>query len=117
MKKCFLLLLALLASSAQAGQDCTDNPYRMAEMEANIQRCVLGTGSPVARHYILYGRYNGNFFTMIKKGYGQCTEIHDAWKNFGVCDDASFWVAANKALPSEDYAKYPEAKRPPEDTK
>ena len=114
MKKQILFLALLVAGYVQAGQDCTDNPYRMIEIETNIMRCVQGASSPAARHYILYGRYNGTFFTMIKKGYGLCGDVQDTRKNFGACDDASFWVAANVALPSEDYAKYPEAKRPPE---
>lgn len=118
MSKQTLLFLALLVTGyTQAGQDCTDNSYRMIEMQTNILRCVHGTGSPAAKHYILYGRYNSNFFTMIKKGYGLCRDVQDTRKNFGACDDASFWAAANAALPSADYAKYPEAKRPPEEAK
>ena len=114
MKKQIFFLALLVAGYAQAGLDCTDNPYRMIEIETNIMRCVNGTGDPTAKHYILYGRYNGNFFTMIKKGYGLCADIKDTRKNFGTCDDASFWAAANAALPSEAYAKYPEAKKLPE---
>ena len=108
-------LLALLASGLSlAGQDCTVNPLRMADIQGKLLWCIKGNGSPLARQLIIYGRYNGNFAAQVKKGYGICMGNRDAEQNYGTCDDASFWVAAREVLPSEAFGSFPEAQKNPE---